>query len=297
MEPTATKTPVTIITGYLGSGKTTLLKHILEKGNKRFAILMNEFGDISIDGTIIQGKNVEIKELAGGCVCCSLTGEFELAIKEIIEKVAPEWIIIETTGLAEPTALAVDITENLPEIRIDAIVTVVDVDAMSRFPKLGHTGREQIETADIIMINKIDLATTEQVTTVHDIVHGINERAIIVKAIHAKVPPPFLFGLNKTHEFTRHSKHTLEMEVFLFESTKTFNKAKFLEFTSYLSKNVYRSKGLIRCPDGVYLFNYVAGRFDFEPFNADKTELVFIGKDILKLEKEMKEKLEKCALS
>ncbi len=296
MEATITRTPITIITGYLGAGKTTLLRHILEKGNKRFAILMNEFGDIGIDGKIIEGKNVQIKELAGGCVCCSLTGEFELAVKEIIEKIAPEWIIIETTGLAEPTALALDIEENLSTVRLDAIITVVDADATARFPKLGHTGKEQIEKADIVIINKIDIATSEQVIHVMDLVRDINPRAIVVKAIHGRIPPGFLFGLNKKHDFTKHRGHASEMEVFVLEGAGTFNKEKFIEFISYLPKNVYRSKGFIRCADGFYLFNYVAGRFDFEPFAAEKTELVFIGKDILKYEKEIKEKLVKCQI-
>ena len=78
------KTPITVITGYLGAGKTTLLKRIIETANRKIAIIMNEFGEINIDAKILKGKNVDIAELQGGCVCCSLTGEFEEAIREII---------------------------------------------------------------------------------------------------------------------------------------------------------------------------------------------------------------------
>ena len=290
------RTPVTLITGYLGAGKTSLLKHILEKGNKRFAILMNEFGDLSIDGKIIKGKNVVMKELSGGCVCCSLTGEFELAIKEIIEKVTPEWIVVETTGVAEPAALVYDIEANLPQIRLDAVVTVVDADALTRFPQIGHTGREQIEAADIILINKIDLVVAKHIITIMNVLRDLNDRAIVVKAIHSRIPPGFLFGLNKEHTPRKHETHENENEVFTFENVSIFDKKKIERVLSKLPQEIYRAKGFIRCKDQSYLFNYVAGRYSLEPFESDKTELVFIGKDILKLEKKIKEKLEKCRL-
>src|SRR5437899_7907439 len=107
-----TRTPITVITGPLGSGKTTLLRHVLNSVSKKLAIVMNEFGEIAIDSKIIEGKNVRIAELAGGCVCCSLAGEFEAAVDEIIDRVDPEHIVLETTGVAEPGALTLDIEEN-----------------------------------------------------------------------------------------------------------------------------------------------------------------------------------------
>ena len=107
----AARIPITLITGPLGSGKTTLLRHILATRPAKIAIVMNEFGEIAIDTKVIEGKNVRISELGGGCVCCSLLGEFEAAVTEILEKVAPEIIVVETTGLAEPEALVFNIQE------------------------------------------------------------------------------------------------------------------------------------------------------------------------------------------
>ncbi|HLC69184.1 MAG TPA: GTP-binding protein [Candidatus Bilamarchaeaceae archaeon] len=289
------RTPVTIITGYLGSGKTSLLQHILTHTDKKLAVLMNEFGEINIDGKIIKGKNVEMKELAGGCVCCSMTGEFELAVKEILEKVKPEWIIVETTGVAEPTALAFDIEEGLPEVRIDAIVTMVDCDALSRFPQLGHTGREQIEMADIVLLNKIDLVDYEQVAAAEAQVRKLNPRTIIAKSIKGRVPPGFLFGTRKEDvKVEKHGTHQIETEVFTYESDSIFDREKFQVFVGHLPEAVYRVKGFVRFEDAGFLFNLVAGRSDFDPSDAEKTELVFIGKDILKLEKEIKERLDMC---
>src|SRR3989339_476716 len=127
------KTPIIIITGYLGAGKTTLLKNILENSgrtnlsstnshaSKRIAIIMNEFGELTIDAKIVQGDNIEIAELLGGCVCCSLTGELEAAIEELIQKVNPEIIILETTGVAEPDAVILDLEENIPKVRLESV--------------------------------------------------------------------------------------------------------------------------------------------------------------------------------
>src|SRR5438094_4632186 len=114
------RTPITLVTGPLGSGKTTLLRHILRTRPAKIAIVMNEFGEMAIDTKVMEGKNVRIAELGGGCVCCSLLGEFEAAVSEIIEKVAPEMIIVETTGLAEPEALVFNIQEALTQCRLEA---------------------------------------------------------------------------------------------------------------------------------------------------------------------------------
>jgi G3E family GTPase len=151
------KVPVTIITGYLGSGKTTLLRNIASESQIKIAILMNEFGEIAIDSKVVKGKNIEMAELSGGCVCCSLSGEFEAAIGEILEKVKPSWIIVETTGVAEPSTLASSVVDNIEGVKLDAIITIVDLDSLVRFPKLGHTGIEQIEMADLLILNKKDL--------------------------------------------------------------------------------------------------------------------------------------------
>ena len=289
------KIPVTLITGYLGAGKTSLLRHIIEKATQKFAILINEFGELGIDGELIQGKNIQMKELAGGCVCCSMTGELELAIKEIIEKVKPEWIVIETTGVAEPNAIAFDIAENLPEVRLDAIVTMVDSAAMIKFPQLGHTGREQIEMADIIVMNKIDIISTKETEHVEKRLRDLNPGSIIAKAIRGKVPPAFIFGLNKVHRVIAHETHKIEEEQFSYVSDKLFKKEKFMRFLSSLPKEVFRAKGFVRCDDGItYLFNLVAGKHELEQFEKkDKSEFVFIGKELLKEKDKIMKKLEK----
>src|SRR6478672_121710 len=207
------RTPITLITGPLGSGKTTLLRHILAVQLGKIAIVMNEFGEIAIDTKVIEGKNVRIAELGGGCVCCSLLGEFEAAIGEIIEKIAPDQIIVETTGLAEPEALVFNIQEALPQCRLDGVVSVIDADMLIRFPELGHTTRLQIEGADILLLNKTDLVGAAQIELLQRKLRNINPAAAIVHTERCRIDPELLFGIpraRKRKSAAPHHEHHLE---------------------------------------------------------------------------------------
>ena len=290
-------TPITLVTGPLGSGKTTLLRHILAMHPARFAIVMNEFGEIAIDSKVIEGKNVRIAELGGGCVCCSLLGEFEAAVTEIIKKVAPEIIIVETTGLAEPEALVFNIREALAECRLDGVISVIDADMLVRFPELGHTTRLQIEGADILLLNKIDLVDSKQIEPLETKLREINPSAAIVRTERCRIDPELLFGIPQSREKKivppRH-EHQPEFESFTFSSDNTFSRDCFERFADTLSANVIRAKGFVRFPDSVQLFNFVAGRWELEPFEADRSELVFIGKGIAREKSSILHALEKC---
>jgi G3E family GTPase len=277
------RTPITLITGPLGSGKTTLLRHILATRPAKIAIVMNEFGEIAIDTKVIEGKNVRISELGGGCVCCSLLGEFEAAVTEIIKKVAPEMIVVETTGLAEPEALVFNIQEALPQCRLDGVVSVIDADMLVRFPELGHTTRLQIEGADILLLNKIDLVDAKQIEPLETKLREINGTATIIRTERCRIDPELLFGIPQSREkkiAPPQHEHQPEFESFTFSSDKTFARDCFERFADALPAGVLRAKGLVRFADGAQLFNFVAGRWELEPFEADQTQLVFIGKEI-----------------
>jgi G3E family GTPase len=292
MEP---RTPITLITGPLGSGKTTLLRHILEVVSQKIAILMNEFGEIAIDSQIIEGKNIRIADLGGGCVCCSLLGEFEVAVTELIDTVHPDLIIAETTGVAEPDALIFDIQENVPRVRLDGVVTVADADAMVRYPRLGQTGRVQIEAADIILLNKVDLVAAEQLAEVTARLRQLNEDALILPTQRCQVDPDVLFGLSRTHEVSPPPhRHQLGIESFSYVSTATLEPRCFEVFVEGLSPAVVRAKGFVRFPEGSYLFNYVAGRWDLEAFSEKPTMLVFIGEHVTRHEADLSGALKRC---
>ena len=275
------RTPITLVTGPLGSGKTTLLRHILAVQAGKIAIVMNEFGEIAIDTKVIEGKNVRIAELGGGCVCCSLLGEFEAAVKEIIEKIAPERIVIETTGLAEPEALVFNIQEALPQCRLDGVVSVIDADMLIGFPELGHTTRLQIEGADILLLNKIDLIEPTQIEPLEASLRQINSTAAIVRTARCRIDPELLFGIGRERKIAPpEHRHQSEFESFAFTSSNIFSRDCFEDFANGLAASVVRAKGFIRFADGAQLFNFVAGRWELEPFETASTELVFIGKKI-----------------
>lgn len=293
------KTPISLITGYLGAGKTTLLRKIISDSSKKLAIIMNEFGEIGIDGKIIKGKNIDMAELSGGCVCCSLTGELELAIREILEKVKPDAIVLETTGVAEPSALTFDIEENLPQIRLDAIITLVDADSSIRFPSLGHTGREQIEMADILILNKVDLVAKKELEKLKSKLSELNPRAAIFETVKCEIDVSLLFGLEvKGRKILKpHKVHDLESEYFTYSTKKLLNLEKFNKTLKSFPEKLYRAKGFIRTKESSLLFNYVAGRYSYEPFESENTELVFIGKDILKLKDKIINELKGCEIN
>ena len=292
MEP---RTPVTLITGPLGSGKTTLLRHLLDVARQKIAILMNEFGEIAIDSQIIEGKSVRIAELGGGCVCCSLLGEFEAAVTEVIDTVHPDRIIVETTGVAEPDAVMFDIQENLPQVRLDGVVTVADADAMVRYPQLGQTGRAQIEAADIILLNKVDLVSAEALAEVKARLVQLNARAPILPTRRCRVDPDVLFGSAQAHDIgPPQHRHQPEVESFSYVSEAALDRSCFEAFVGRLSPVVIRAKGFVRFPEGIYLFNFVAGRWELEAFPERVTTLVFIGEHVIRHRADLLSALRHC---
>ena len=290
-----TKTPITVITGALGSGKTTLLRHIIDTLPRKIAIVMNEFGEIAIDTKIIQGKNVQMADLGGGCVCCSLLGEFEAAVNEIIDTVDPDRIVVETTGVAEPDALVFDIQESLTAVRLDGVVTVADADAMVKYPQVGHTTRMQIEAADTILLNKVDLVSPSEVEAIAQKLHSLNEVATIIHTQRGQVDPQLLFGIDRQKvQAPPAHVHQPEFESFSYKTDAMCDRSCFEDFADSLTTEVYRAKGFVRFPQGTYLFNFVAGRWELELFEQEATELVFIGKQVSDRKSEILDRLKSC---
>jgi G3E family GTPase len=271
------RTPVALITGSLGSGKTTLLRRILATSPRRLAILMNEFGEVAIDSRIIQGENVDIVELAGGCVCCSLTGEFEAAVTEIIGRFSPELIVVEATGVAESDALVYEVEDRLPAIRLDAVICVVDALAAVEYPQVGYAARMQLATADVLLINKTDLVRQEQVDQVVEQVRRFNTRASCIRTVRCAAAPDLLSDVPRTDRPVAQPSPHLDFESFAVTSAAIFDRERFERFVADLPGSVFRAKGFIRFPGETLLFNYVAGRAEFESFDSETTQLVFIG--------------------
>lgn len=294
------KTPMVLIAGALGSGKTTLLRHLVARaGDRRVAILMNEFGEIAIDSRVIEGKHIRMTELAGGCVCCSLAGEFEAAVREIIEVVYPELIVVETTGVAEPDAVIFDVEDNLPEVRLDSVVVIADADGMVRFPDLGYVTRSQFEAADVILINKTDLVSGDDLTDVEARLRRVNPDAAFFRTRRCEVDVALLFGVEERRDRRRPQSplpahHETEVASFAFCTDRPLDRRRFEAVVKGLPPEVYRAKGFLRCREGGFLFNFVAGRWDLEAFAAERTEIVFIGRGVEAAQASLLSQLQAC---
>ncbi|RJX32433.1 MAG: GTP-binding protein [Desulfurivibrio sp.] len=296
MEP---RTPIMLITGSLGSGKTTLLRRILtQTSGRRLAVLMNEFGEISIDSKVIEGEHVRIVELAGGCVCCSLTGEFEAAVREILQQVRPECIVVEATGVAEADSLVYEVEDNLPEVRLDCVICIVDADISIRFPAVGYTARTQLNAADVILLNKTDLVSPAELREVEEQVRRFSAARAIFHTVACGVDIDLLFGPHLPGERRSQAGSATppgpRFDSFTYQSGKLFSEQAFRELVDKLPAEVFRAKGFVRTAGGSLLFNYVAGRSDFERFPAEKTRLVFIGRDLAGSQEEILRQLQGC---
>mgnify|MGYP005843959097 CR=1 FL=1 len=275
------RTPIMLVTGGLGSGKTTLLRRILGGSRRRLAVLMNEFGEMTIDSRVIEGSSVRIVEISGGCVCCSLTGEFEAAVREIVEKVHPEFIIVEATGVAETDALVFEVEDALPEVRLDSVVCVVDAYLSSRHPYVGYAARTQLQSADIVLVNKVDLVTTEEVRAVEDQVRLWNSTALFFKTVGCDIDLELLFSLEvDKRPVIQSCRGEPCFQSFSYVTECPLDERMFRQLLPSLPASVFRAKGFVRFDTDTYLFNYVVGRSDFEAFPAEKTQLVFIGREL-----------------
>ncbi|WP_027552068.1 GTP-binding protein [Bradyrhizobium sp. Cp5.3] len=181
-EATAPKIPVTVLTGYLGAGKTTLLNRILsENHGKKYAVIVNEFGEIGIDNDLIIGADEEVFEMNNGCICCTVRGDLVRIMEGLMKRKGKfDAIIVETTGLADPAPVAQtffvdeDVQKNA---RLDAVVTVADAKWLSDRLKDAPEAKNQIAFADVIVLNKTDLVTKPELAEVEARIRGINPYA------------------------------------------------------------------------------------------------------------------------
>ncbi|MFS8037898.1 CobW family GTP-binding protein [Xanthobacter sp. AM11] len=191
-ETQAEKIPVTVLTGYLGAGKTTLLNSILSQPHgKKFAVIVNEFGEIGIDNDLVVGADEEVFEMNNGCVCCTVRGDLIRVIDGLLRrKGAFDGIIVETTGLADPAPVAqtffVD-EEVQARTRLDAVVTVADAKWLSDRLKDAPEAKNQVAFADVILLNKTDLVTAAELDEVEARIRGINPYAKLYRTQKSQI--------------------------------------------------------------------------------------------------------------
>jgi G3E family GTPase len=191
--PSSDKIPVTVLTGYLGAGKTTLLNRILsEPHGKKYAVVVNEFGEIGIDNDLVVGADEEVFEMNNGCICCTVRGDLVRILDGLMRRKGKfDGIIVETTGLADPAPVAQTffVDENVGrKTRLDAVVTVADAKWLRDRLQDAPEAKNQIAFADVILINKTDLVSAAELDEVEARIRAINRYAKVHKTERAQVP-------------------------------------------------------------------------------------------------------------
>lgn len=325
MAPYKKKIPVTILTGFLGSGKTTLLNHILtERHGMKLAIIENEFGEVGVDDELIRQRKFnadeEIVEMNNGCICCTVRGDLIRIIKQILKRDRKlDGIIVETTGLADPAPVAQTffVDETIAKsCRLDGIITVVDSrhimqHLMEEKPDgVENESVEQVAFADRILLNKIDLTTSEEREEIKKKIKSINDVADIIECQNSKVDPGLLLNIQsfdldkilvKEPDFLENTDHEHDTSVSSvgIMSTDSINIAHFEEWIRGLlmtkGNDLLRYKGIINVAgmNKKFVFQGVHMLFDGDfttPWGPDDKErtnrFVFIGKNLQRQELE-----------
>ena len=204
MSAMSDKIPVTVLTGYLGAGKTTLLNRILtEDHGKRYAVIVNEFGEIGIDNDLVVGADEDVFEMNNGCVCCTVRGDLIRVVAGLMKRQRPgkpafDAIIVETTGLADPGPVAQTffVDEDVKaKTQLDSVTALVDAKHVMARLDDSKEAREQVAFADRIILNKVDLVTEAELVVVEARLRRLNPLAPITRATRADVPLDQVLGL------------------------------------------------------------------------------------------------------
>jgi len=300
--------PVTVLTGYLGAGKTTLLNRILsEDHGKRYAVIVNEFGEIGIDNDLIVDADEEVFEMNNGCICCTVRGDLIRIIEGLMKRKGRfDAIVIETTGLADPAPVAqtffVD-DDVRARAKLDAIVTVVDAKHVLLRLEDSHEAEEQIAFADILILNKTDLVDAQALEQVRQRLRAINSQARLFEAVNADVPLNEVLGqgafdLDRILEiepgFLGEDDHEHDDDItsVSVSSERPIDPDKFLPWlrkhTAENGQDILRLKGIIAFPDeprrfvvqGVHMLLDADLQRDWKPDEDKVSRLVFIGRNL-----------------
>jgi len=288
-DTTSEKIPVTVLTGYLGAGKTTLLNRILsENHGKKYAVIVNEFGEIGIDNDLIIGADEEVFEMNNGCICCTVRGDLIRIIDGLMRRKGKfDAIIVETTGLADPAPVAQTffVDENVGKnTRLDAVVTVADAKWLRDRLRDAPEAKNQIAFADVILINKTDLVSDAELRETEARIRGINPYAKLHRTQRAQIPLNEVLGRNAfdlerildiepeflhadDHDHDHHHDHDHdhghahglkhyhdeEMQSIALSTDKPLDPDKFFPFIQNLVQvegpNILRSKGILSLRD------------------------------------------------
>jgi len=305
----AEKIPVTVLTGYLGAGKTTLLNRILtEPHGKRYAVIVNEFGEVGIDNELVVGADEEIFEMNNGCICCTVRGDLIRIIEGLMKRKDKfDGILVETTGLADPGPVAQTFFTDddvKAKTRLDAIVTVIDAKHFFGQLEQGSEAEQQVAFADVILLNKTDLVSEDELRKVEDKIRGINRYARIFHTQKSQIELDAIldkgaFDLGRILEFEPdflHSghdhNHEDEIRSLSITADRPVDPDRFQKWMGALLQikgaDIFRSKGILAIDgaprryvyQGVHMMMDSAWGTPWKDGETRSSKLVFIGRNL-----------------
>lgn len=302
--------PLTVLTGFLGAGKTTLLNRILN-GNHglRVAVLVNDFGSVNVDAQLVAGVKDDVISLANGCVCCSIRDDLVEAVMRGLElPERPEYVVLEASGVADPAGIAATFMDPHlhKRIRLDSITTVVDAEQLFAVPELMRLKLWQIGCADLLVLNKVDLVSREEVAKIKNWLGEHFLRYRLIEATQCEVPLEILLAVGRfdaarvasphgdDHRDTHachhadcgyDSNHGGTFSTWTFESSRPLSLEALREAARRLPASVYRCKGVIYTADAPghrAVLQMVGKRVNLIPDGAwvgrpPRTQIVIIG--------------------
>ncbi len=328
---------VLLLSGFLGAGKTTLLKRILswETDLSETVVMVNEFGDIGIDGSLLKDSGSDVIELTSGCICCTLSADLHRSLKSIWQRFKPRRIFIESSGVADPKSIEPVIAESeLKQLLVlNKIITVLDADLWEAREVFGPLFYNQLEMAQLILLNKIDLVAKEKIPQFLKEMHAVIPGCQIVPTTHCRIDPETLWATVKSKDFglkpmdfyqpellkndyqsaadqsTEHSNHvhghshpkhepdpTTDYVTFSFHNSQVLDEACFKKFINALPWEMFRIKGPVRFANRMVMLNFVGGKDDWSDWDGEpETQLAFIGWGID--QEEILQKLKDCILN
>jgi G3E family GTPase len=311
------KTKIILLSGFLGSGKTTLLKHIMsfDADMSNIVIIMNEIGEVGIDGMLLKNLGSDVVELTSGCICCSMSDDLQESIEEILQRFDPRYIIIEATGVADPESVSkvISMSNFKDKVELYKIITVMDAECWGVRDVFGTLFFRQLKQADTIIFNKIDLLRKDDIPQYLNEIHRELPGSQVIPAVNCRIEPevvwlkPAISGVGKNaFDGNRRELHCNDHGIFPYFDSETgtgshqekiftdtnfvtfsfseshpLNETAFNRFIQELPYELFRLKGMVNFGDRTMMINSVGGKTEWAPWeDFSETRLSCVGWNI-----------------